>query len=270
MSKIESALLDIRGLDTLAAQDTPIHRLDPRAKVVTALAFIAAVVSFGKYDLSGLVPLIVYPVAMIALADLPPGYLLGKLLIASPFAVIIGVFNPLLDRTILMQIGPVRVSGGWISFASILVRFFLTLSAALILVSTTGFNAVCLALTRLKVPRVLTVQLMLLYRYLFVLAEEAARMVRAYSLRSVGGRRMPLRIFGSLIGQLLLRAMDRAHRIHTAMLCRGFDGEIHQIRPLKFRASDGAFVVAWSGFFLLARLFNAPQLLGQIVMGMSR
>ena len=204
MSAIESALLDLGGLDALALRQTPIHRLDPRAKVLTALAFIVTVVSFGKYDLAGLVPLLVYPVTLIIVGDLPPGYLLGKLLLASPFVLVIGIFNPLIDRTILMQIGPVRISGGWISFASIMLRFGLTLSAALILISTTGFSAVCLALGRLRVPRAFTVQLMLLYRYIFVLAGEASRMVRAWSLRSVNARKMSPRVFSSLVGQLLL------------------------------------------------------------------
>ena len=267
MPNLESALLDIGGLDTLAAQDTAIHRLDPRAKVLITAAFIVTVLSFRKYDLSGLMPLFAYPVALIALANLPPRYLLGKMLITSPFALIIGIFNPLLDRAAMLQIGALHISGGWISFASIMLRFALTLSAALILISTTGFNSVCLALMRLGVPRALTVQFLLLYRYIFVLGTEASRMMRALSLRSVHGRRMSFSIFSSLIGQLLLRALDRAQRIHMAMLSRGFDGEIHQIRPLEFRATDAIFMLGWIAFFVVARLYNLPQMLGHIVMG---
>ncbi|MCL5269714.1 MAG: cobalt ECF transporter T component CbiQ [bacterium] len=270
MSKIESALFDLSGLDALALQQSPIHRLDPRAKVLTALAFAITVVSFGKYDLTGPLPLLAYPVVLIVLGDLPPGYLLGKLIIASPFALVVGVFNPLLDRAALTQLGPLNVSGGWISFGSILLRFGLTLLAALILIATTGFNAVCLALTRLRVPRVLTVQLMLLYRYIFVLTGEGARMVRAWSLRAVSERRMPSRIFSSLAGQLLLRALDRAQRIHMAMLSRGFEGEIRPIRPLRLGAADAAFALAWTGFFVLVRFYNIPRLLGRLVTGIAQ
>jgi len=270
MSKLESALLDLGGLDALARHQSPIHRLDPRAKALTALAFIVTVVSFGKYDLAGLLPLLAYPVALIVLGDLPPGTLLGKLLLASPFALAIGLVNPLLDRTIQMQLGPLRISGGWISYASILLRFGLTLSAALILIATTGFNSVCLALDRLKAPRALTVQLMLLYRYIFVLAGEGSRMVRAWSMRAGGGRRMSPRVFSSLVGQWLLRALDRAQRLHLAMLCRGFDGEIRQLRPLRFGAPDAVFMLAWTAFFVLARCYNLPQLLGRAVTGIAR
>jgi len=267
MPRIESALLDISGFDRFAAQDTPIHRRDPRAKVLTALAFILAVVSYDKYDLSGLMPLFIYPAVLIALGDLPAGYLMGKLLMASPFALAVGLFNPLLDHSPALSIGSLQISGGWVSYASILLRFALTLSAALILISTTGFNAVCLALERMKTPRSLVVQFMLLYRYIFVLGEEAFRMFQAWSLRAVGERRMPMRVFVSLAGQLLLRALDRAQRIHMAMLSRGFDGEIRLLRPLEFGVADGLFAFGWMSFFALARCWNLPQLLGQAVMG---
>ncbi|MDQ1256537.1 MAG: cobalt/nickel transport system permease protein [Candidatus Hydrogenedentes bacterium] len=267
MPSIESALFDIRGLDRFAAQDSVIHRRDPRAKVITTLAFIVAVVSFDKYDLSGLMPFFLYPVALIAAGNLPPGYLLGKILAVSPFALAIGAFNPFLDRAIVAEIGPVQLSGGWISYASIHVRFALTVSAALILISTTGFDAVCQALARLKCPKVLTVQFMLLYRYLFVLTEEASRMVKAWTLRSVGRRKMPLRVFGSLAGQLLLRSLDRAQRVHMAMLSRGFDGEFRPIRPMRFGAADLLFVTVWTSYFVVARLYNLPHWLGQAVMG---
>jgi cobalt/nickel transport system permease protein len=55
-----------------------------------------------------------------------------------------------------------------------------------------------------------------------------------------------------------------------AMLCRGFDGEIRPMRPLRFRPVDGAFTLAWIGYFILARHFNLPQLLGNLIMGISR
>ncbi|HPS03418.1 MAG TPA: cobalt ECF transporter T component CbiQ, partial [Candidatus Sumerlaeota bacterium] len=92
MPSLESALLDLNALESLALKTTPIHRLDPRAKVLTALACMVTVVSFDKYDLSGLLPLIAYPVVLMAVGGLPLGPLLGKVLVASPFALLIGIF----------------------------------------------------------------------------------------------------------------------------------------------------------------------------------
>jgi len=262
MSKLDAALLGIGTIEALATQDSPIHRLDPRAKVVTTFAFLITVVSYDKYALSAMIPLALYPVAIMSLAQLPPGFLVRKLLWASPFALAIGLFNPWLDRATVVQLGTLEISGGWVSYASILLRFLFTLSAALLLIGSTSLNDVCLALARLKAPRVFTVQLMLLFRYLFVLAHEAARTLRAWSLRATAARRISWRLFTLLSGRLLLRALDRAHHIYSAMLSRGFDGEIRSSRPLHFRGADLLYVIGWLAFFVLVRCFNLPQYLG--------
>lgn len=265
MAKIESAFFDIGTLDTLADRDTPIHRLDPRAKLLTTLVFIVTVASFDPYEIAGLLPFFLYPVVLIAVGDLPTGYLLRKLLLVAPFALFIGIFNPLLDREILFRIGPVAVSGGCVSFCSILLRFTLTIGAALILIATTSFPGVCMALERLGTPRVFAVQLLFLYRYIFVLIDEALRMARARELRSFHGRGMGMKIFGDLIGQLLLRTLARAQRIHLAMLCRGFDGEIRLLRPLGIGRPEIVFTLGWSAAFILLRLYNVPRLLGRML-----
>jgi cobalt/nickel transport system permease protein len=270
MARLDTALLELGALDELAASDTPIHRLDPRVKVVTTLAFIGTVVSFGRYELSALLPFVLYPVALVALAGLPVRTLVKRLLPVLPFVLMIGVFNPLLDRAPLVQLGPLSVSGGWVSFISIFVRCVLTVTAALILVATTGFQAVCLALQRLGVPRVFVTQLLFLYRYIFVLIEEAARMMRAYALRAVGRRRPTIRIAGSLMGQLLLRALGRAERVSVAMHCRGFDGRIRLLYSTRIGLAGMSYALGWGSFFVLARLCNLSRWLGVAVLEVIR
>lgn len=267
--KIESSILDLGYLDTLAYQNTPIHRLDSRVKLLTTLFFIVTVVSFHKYELSGLLPFILFPVVLATLGDLPAGYILKKMLLAAPFAFFVGIFNPFLDRTVLFHAGAFGISGGWISFVSIMFRFALTVSAALILIATTGFNAICMAMERMGVPKAFVVQLLFLYRYIFVLTEEAGRLVRARALRSFGGRGMGIKVYAHIIGQLLLRTIDRAQRIHLAMLCRGFDGEIRIMRPLKISRKDILFLITWCSFFMLLRVFNLPRAIGTFLTGLT-
>lgn len=264
MAKIESSFMDVGYLDTLSYQGTCIHQLDPRIKLLTTLVFSICVVSFDKYQITGLLPFVIYPVVLIALGNLPLVYLLKKILLAAPFAFFIGVFNPIFDRTILVQLGPVAISSGWVSFLSIMIRFALTVSAVLILVASTGFNSVCMAVEKMGAPRSFAVQLLFLYRYIFVLADEAARMVRARSLRAFGGGGMGLRVFTSMIGQLLLRTLDRAQRIHLAMRCRGFDGEFRVVRPWKIRGRDAGFLLGWSALFVAMRLCDVPQWIGHV------
>jgi cobalt/nickel transport system permease protein len=209
-------------------------------------------------------------VVLITLGNLPVSYLLNKVLMAAPFAFFVAIFNPLLDRNVLMHLGPIGISGGWVSFASLMVRFTLTVSAALILIASTGFNSVCVALGKMRAPRAFVVQLLFLYRYLFVLIDEASRMNRARSLRVFEGRGMGFGVFIQMLGQLLLRTLDRAKRIQLAMHCRGFDGEIRMARQLKIRGRDFAFVAVWSIFFIAVRFYDLPQGLGRMVTELIR
>ena len=265
MGKLEHHFYDIGYLDTLAGQDTAVHRLDPRAKLITTVIFIALVVSYGKYEISALIPFAFYPIYLLAAGNLPPGYIFRKILVVSPFAVLVGIFNPLLDQAAHMEIGGFAIAGGWVSFASILVRFTLTVGAAMTLVAVTGFNTVCMALEKLGAPKFFALQLLFLYRYLFVLVDEAARMVRARSLRVFNGRGMNLRAYGSLLGHLLLRTLSRAQRIHSAMWCRGFDGNIRIMRPLSFGPREYLFMSVWIALFITFRFINIPLLLGTAI-----
>jgi cobalt/nickel transport system permease protein len=266
MSRIDAALRDLRSLEALAARDTPLARLDARAKILTTIAFIVVVVSFDRYTVAALLPLALYPVALAVLGDVPASPLLRKLALAAPFAVMVGLFNPLLDRAPMLAIGEATIAGGWVSFLSILLRFALTVSAALVLIAGTGMHTLCVALGRLGVPRVFTAQLLFLFRYSFVLGAEAARMATARELRSCG-QRAALASYGPLVGHLLLRAFERAQRVHLAMIARGFDGELRGLRELHWTSRDTWFVLGWCVFFAVARAVDLPQELGRALIG---
>lgn len=265
MASLEEGLYDLGRLDQLAYEDSPVHAVDPRAKVVATLVFLGCVVSFGPYEVLGLLPFAVFPLFVATDAGLPIGYLSRKLLAVAPFAIVIGILNPFLDRATVAHVAGVGVSGGWLSFASILLRFGLTTMAALVLIATTGFSRVCMALEKLGVPDVLVTQLLLLYRYIFVLGEETMRLARARALRSFGDRGMGWRTYASMLGSLLLRTYARAERIYQAMLARGFDGTIRVMRGLRFAPRDAVFVLGWSSAFVLMRVYNVPVLVGDLV-----
>jgi cobalt/nickel transport system permease protein len=84
-----------------------------------------------------------------------------------------------------------------------------------------------------------------------------------------GGAGSPsLAVYGTLAGHLLLRAFERAERIHRAMLARGFDGELRALRSGRWRQSDTVFVAGWCAAFAVARKFDLPLWLGRILTGM--
>lgn len=259
--------MEVGRMDELGRLDTPAHRIDARAKAVTTILFIIFVMSFSRYEVSALTPFFFYPLVLMSLGRIPAGFLLRKILVAAPVAVMIGLFNPFFDREPVAVVGGFLISGGWMSFVSILVRFVLTVAAALILVACTGMNRLCAGLERMGLPRVFAVQLLFLYRYLFVIVAEGSRMLRSMELRSAGVGTMGLRVYGSLLGHLLVRSMARADRIYRAMVARGFDGQIRILHESRLRGADVAFVFGWTAFFVVARTWNLADLLGRLFTG---
>ncbi len=259
--------IDIGKMDELGRGDSPAHRLDARVKTLVTLVFLVAVMSFPRYEISALIPFLLYPVVLVMIGRIPPGYLLRKVAIAAPFAVVIGIVNPLLDRSPVMMLGGVAISGGWVSFASLMIRFGLTVGTALALVACTGIHRLCAGLEQLGVPRAFAVQILFLYRYLFVVSEEGQRVRRGVAMRAGERRTLSYGVYASLIGHLLIRSMDRAQRVYRAMLARGFDGEIRVLRARPFQWTDAVYLLGWVGFFVMARCLNLADWLGRIFVG---
>ncbi len=267
MISITAAVIDFKQLELLADRDSPIHTLDARAKVLVTAVFIVSVVSFGRYELIRLLPFFIFPVVMISRAKLPPLYLVRKVAFLCPFVLMVGLFNPVFDHTALYQIGQLEITGGWISLASLLIRSLLTVGAAVILMGTTGFTSICNALERLGIPQLFAVQLLFLHRYIFVLADEAARASRARELRSCGKKGLGITSFGSLAGHLLLRTWQRAEHIHTAMQARGFVGRFPVHHQSRFGKTELCYVLTWSAVCVTLRMNTFTDAIMALVTG---
>jgi cobalt/nickel transport system permease protein len=112
MNKAEQALRELHEMDVLAAGDSPLHSLCPLAKFFSTILYIAAVVSFGKYELAGLAPLLLWPVLLFQIGGIPIGKCFYKLRFVLPLVLAVGLFNPLFDRAPYLTLGGVAVSGG--------------------------------------------------------------------------------------------------------------------------------------------------------------
>ena len=234
---------------------------------MATLVFLVCVVSFNKYDVLGLVPFVVFPVVLASESGMPSRELAKRLAIAAPFALVIGIFNPILDQQVVATIGPLTITAGMVSYVSIIARFLLTTSAALLLVATTGMNGVCAGIERLGAPDVFSTQLLLLYRYIFVLAEEAMRLARARALRAVGKRGMGVRVYGNIMGHLLLRAVAR--RSGSMRPCSAADRRTSAYPAHAAHASERLGVLgAWSFAFIVFLVFDVPVLIGELLTGL--
>lgn len=266
---IAAGLADFHRLDLLAGGDSPLHRLDPRAKLIAILLFVVAALSYPRHAVTQLLPWFALPLGLAVAAGLPVGFLARRALVVLPFAALIGIANPWFDRVPAWSLGPLVVTGGWLSFASILLRALLAAAAGLLLVALTGMPALLAALARLRVPRALVVQLALLYRYLALLGDEWRAVAAARALRA-NGHRLGLREYAQLAGSLLLRCAARAERIYAAMRSRGFDGTFAGGAALRLRAADALFVAAMAALVAALRFGDAAGVLGALLTGVAR
>jgi cobalt/nickel transport system permease protein len=238
--------MHVHVLDPYRPLLSPVHLLDGRVKLVLAVAFILTV---------SLTPLGAWPVYLLLLSILVSVEILSGLGIwyvqrraslALPF--VLAAF-PLLFTTpgaalLNLPLGPWTLTlsaEGALRFTNVALKSWLSVQAAVVLAASTPFPDLLLAMRAVRIPRLLVAMFGLMWRYLFVLADEALRLMRARAARSglarqsvrQAGRLRPggslawrARVAGGMAGSLFLRALDRSDRIYVAMLSRGYDGEV--------------------------------------------
>ena len=264
MNKMEKALGELSEMDELAAGASPIHRLHPTAKLLSTIAYILLVVSFDKYDFSGLVVMLLYPVLLFQISGIPLGVCFYKLRIVLPLVMAVGLFNPFFDRAPLVQLGSLAASGGVVSMLTLMLKGVFCLMASFLLMATTPIDSLCASLRRLHVPGMLVTLLLLTYRYVGVLTEELAVMTDAYHLRAPGQKGIHVSAWGSFLGQLLLRSMDRAQELYGSMQLRGYHDHFHYAPIKSFSCRDAAYLAFSIAALLLLRYVNAAELLGSL------
>lgn len=228
-----------------------VHRLDPRVKVVVTIAFILsnALLPDGAWMAFGLSWL--FLLVANVLSNLGITFTLKRSFVALPFALVaITVLfsipgNPLSTFHFLFWDLTIT-DAGLLRFESILIRSWLSVQMAILLVATARFPDIVHALEHLRVPSILTTIIAFLYRYLFVLVDEVFRLLRAREARSAaaadvragGSVAWRARVAGNMAGQLFLRSYERSDRVYNAMLARGYTGHLNTINPHELHRVD--------------------------------
>jgi cobalt/nickel transport system permease protein len=228
-----------------------IHRLDPRVKVVVTVAFILSNALLPDGAWMAFVVSWLFLLSLNTLSNLGITFTFKRSFVALPFALVaitvlfsipgnsLTTFHFLFWDLTITDMGLLR-------FMSILVRSWLSVQMAILLVATARFPDVVHALEHLRVPTILTTIIAFLYRYLFVLVDEVFRLLRARESRSAaeagarsgGSVAWRARIAGNMAGQLFLRSYERSDRVYNAMLARGYAGHLLTINPHVMRRVD--------------------------------
>lgn len=226
--------------------------LHPLGKLLLSVLYIFIVVSFNKYALVPLIVMSVYPIFGFIVGELSFKEGIYRMRVILPLVLFVGIFNPFVDKQVIGHIGELEITGGVLSMLTVMIKGFYSVLSVYILIATTSIDDICYALRMLRLPRVMVIVVMLIYRYFGVMAVEADRIMTAYKLRAPSQNGIHYKAWGTLVGQWLLRSMDKAERVYESMLLRGFTGDF-RIRKKKVRIPDVLYPVIWIVIFIVIR-----------------
>ncbi len=268
MSDIRTKINEMYSLEQLASGNTFIHRIHPLAKIIVTFIFIICVMSSGRFEITSLIPFFIYPFLMLSLLEVPFRMFAKRVAVALPFVAFAGISNIIFDQRTAAVIGKIAVSAGVVSMISLLIRTTLCVSSVLILIAATPFAQIAAGLRVIHVPKIFVTLLEMTYRYIGVLADEAATMLTAFRMRSNGRKWPNIHEFAQFIAQLLLRSMNRAERIYHAMECRlyGVNASAYGMRTGAWRVKDTIYLMVCSGVMILFRMVNIAEWIGGLLL----
>ena len=225
------------------AHRSVIHRVDPRSRVVAAAGFAVLVVASSKWEVLAIA--LAVALSIVALAQLALRQVLKRLVELNLFMLLLVLTMPLLmEGEPLLRLGRLTWSVLGLERAlTIALRANAIMVAFVALLTTMEPAHLGFALNRTCCPQKLTHVLLFMVRYIEVIHREYHRLSDAMHLRGFrpAFSRHTLRTLGYLVGQLLVRSLDRSERILQAMKCRGFRGRFYIVEKFVLKAGDFAF-----------------------------
>jgi cobalt/nickel transport system permease protein len=229
------------ALDPFRPANSPLHRMDARVKLPFTLIFILVTSTLPNSAWVAYLLLWIILLSLSSISSLGIGLILKRALLAIPFmlAAVPLLFTGPEPRFSLFTINQWSLlisQPGLIHLISIAVKSWLSVQAAILLSATTPFSQIAVALRAMRIPKLFVSVLSLMWRYLFMMVDQTARLLRARSSRSGtlaprpgirpgGSLRWRARVTGGMAGNLFLRSLERSDRVYSAMLSRGYDGE---------------------------------------------
>jgi len=232
--------------ETFAFGDSPVHRLDPRLRVVFAVLF--SVLTAISHRFPAVFFALFLAAGLIGLSRSPVRKVLARLALVNGLVLFIWLVLPwTFEGTPIVEIGPLVGSLEGIKLCALITiksnAIILTLIA---LVSTMPIATLGYALHHLRLPDKLVYLLLMTYRYLFVIETEYQQLARAARVRcfTPGTNLHTYKTYAYLVGMLFVRASARAQRVHQAMVCRGFAGKFYCLHEFAFKPSDWRWCAA--------------------------
>jgi len=204
---------------------SPLHRAPAHLKLLGLLGFMLVVVATPDHWFAAFGAYLLVLLGVVALSQVPPTYLLKRMVVEVPFVVFALVLPFVAYGEQVEVLGLSLSRPGLLAAFGILATATLGVLASLTLAATTEPQALLAGLERLRVPSLLVQIMAFMVRYLDVVTGEMQRMRVARESRGFSARdprQWP--VIARSTGALFIRSYERGERVHLAMLSRGYTG----------------------------------------------
>jgi len=234
------------GVASSERRASPLDGLDPRLRIVVAVAFAIVVAVANRFEV--LLPALGMAILGLAISRLGPWTVFKRLIPLNTFMLLLFVLvPPFTGDTTLLSLGPVNYGEeGFVLAARISLKGNAIVLAMIVLLGRMSVVTMGHALDHLRAPEKLVHLLLFTVRYFDVLKREYSRLAAAMKMRGFRPRMdwHTYRTYGHLLGMLLVRGLDRSERIVAAMKCRGFRGRFYLLDHFAFSPADLWFAAA--------------------------
>ncbi len=232
MNRISQAITEIYKIHRECEINRWINKINPIVKLFLTIIYILILISFDKYDLSGVCSMILYPLITMIMFDISIKDCQKRLKSIFVIVCAVGIINPFIDHKVVKEVCGVMMIGGVISMITLMIKGILAVMASYILIVTTSIEKICCVLRVMHVPKVFITIILLIYRYIVLLLKETEKIINAYEsmlLRGYEGEYYTVDIEKSYFIQSFLYFIIW---LTVIILCRIIHIKIHQQREL--------------------------------------
>lgn len=221
-------------------KDSIVMRLDPRIKIV-AVFFFSIVVAVLT-SISVLLLALCLGLLTVLIAKIPPKELIKRMVPVNFFVGFLWIFIPFtFPGKPILHLGAFPVTYEGVLYATaITIKSNAIMLIMIVLAATSSIFTLGHALHELKVPQKIVHLLFFTYRYIHVMQREYMRLVNSLKIRGFKAKTNlhTYQTLAYMVGIILVRSFDRAQRVHNAMLCRGFKGNLYSLKTLSIKKRD--------------------------------
>lgn len=267
-------MVTLTDIERESYKNSPIHRLDPRVKLLFTLAIIIYVVSLPRIhekNLARLLALEIYLIFLVLVAGLDLKYFILRILAILPFGIAIALIQPFLRPSFIENYTPypldlpfgLSITYQGLAFGStLLAKYLVCITAVILLSSTTRLRDMVSAADRIGIPREFTLLLSMMVRYLFLFwaVLKRIRVAQETRLFNIWNRDVPrkwiLKQIGHSISAIFVRSYEQGEKTYVSMLCRGYGGGHDKAYyKAKIRTQDIFFLLLSAGSIVCIHIF---------------